>query len=324
MCTAIKYVSDDFFFGRTLDNDCSYGEEIVIMPRRRKIVTEKAGVLPAHYAMIGIATVRSGTPLFYDACNEKGLAVAGLNFVGNAHYNDCVQGKDNVASFELIPWLLGCCSTVAEVKSRLENVNITNSAFAPELPPAQLHWLIADKDAAIVVESEENGFHVYDNEVGVLTNNPPFPSQMFCLNNYMHVSPKPPSNGFSDKLKLDAYSRGMGGIGLPGDVSSQSRFVRAAFTLLNSPTCLTKEDSVSQFFHILGAVDQVRGCCVMDGGEYETTIYTSCCNATRGIYYYTGYNNHRITGVDMHKANLDGTALFRYPMIKTEQIFFQN
>ncbi len=324
MCTALKYVSGDFFFGRTLDNDCSYGEEIVIMPRRRRLVTRNAGTVSAHYAMIGTATVIDGTPLYYDACNEKGLAMAGLNFVGNAYYNECESGKDNVASFELIPWLLGCCATVSEVKRKLELVNITNATFSDSLPNAELHWMIADRDRAIVVESEKDGLHVYDNDIGVLTNNPPFPVQMFCLNNYMCVSPKPPSNGFSDKIKMDIYSRGMGAIGLPGDVSSQSRFVRAAYTALNSPVCSSCEESICQFFHILGSVDQVRGCCVMDSGDYEMTIYTSCCNASKGIYYYTGYNNHRINGVDMNKVNLDGTALFRYPMIKTEQIYMQN
>lgn len=324
MCTAVKYVSDDLYFGRTLDNFCSYGEEIVIMPRRRKLVTRNAGTVSAHYAIIGVATVKDGSPLFYDACNEKGLAMAGLNFVGNACFGEIVCGKDNVATFELIPWILGSCATVEEVKLKLKNINITGIAFSPEMPAAQLHWIIADKDGAIVVECEKDGMHVYDNEIGVLANNPPFPIQKFGLNNYMSVSPKAPCNDFSCKIKLDTYSYGMGGIGLPGDLSSQSRFVRAAFTALNSPKCETCEEGIGQMFHILGSVEQVRGCNIEADGTYEITLYTSCCNASKGIYYYTSYNNRRITGVDMHRANIDGTALFRYSMIGSEQIYMQN
>ena len=113
-------------------------------------------------------------------------------------------------------------------------------------------------------------------------------------------------------------------MGLPGDLSSQSRFVRVAFVKMNSVSGDSEEESVSQFFHILGSVDQQRGCCELEEGKYEITIYTSCCNATKGIYYYTSYDNHQITAVDMHRENLDGEQLVRYPLIKEEQIKLQN
>ena len=157
-----------------------------------------------------------------------------------------------------------------------------------------------------------------------MTNNPTFEQQMFALNNYMHLSPVDPVNHFSDRLPLSVYSRGMGALGLPGDLSSQSRFVRAAFVKMNSLSGDSEEESVSQFFHILGSVDQQRGCCLVGEGKFEITIYTSCCNATKGIYYYTTYENHRITGVDMHREDLEGSGLARYPMIQKQQIAMQN
>ena len=83
-------------------------------------------------------------------------------------------------------------------------------------------------------------------------------------------------------------------------------------------------ESVSQFFQILGSVDQQRGCCERDNWEYEITIYTCCCNASKGIYYYTTYDNHQITAVDMNRENLDSDTLIRYPLIKDEQIKMQN
>lgn len=324
MCTAATYKTKDFYFGRTLDYEFSYVEEVTVTPRNFPFHFRRAEDVSSHYAMIGMACVAEGYPLYYDAVNEKGLCMAGLNFVGNADYKDECEGKDNVAQFEFIPWILSQCASVAEARVLLARVNLIKLLFSDELPVAQLHWIIADKEEAVTVESMKDGLHVHDNPVGVLANNPPFAEQMFALNNYMHLSVKNPENHFSDKLPLHAYSRGMGAIGLPGDLSSQSRFVRAAFVKQNSISEDTEEASVSQFFHILNSVDQQRGCCELDGGKYEITIYTSCCNAQKGIYYYTTYDNHQIAAVDMHKEKLGGSALVRYPLICGEQIHYQN
>ncbi|MDE7224898.1 MAG: choloylglycine hydrolase [Acetatifactor sp.] len=324
MCTAATYQTKDFYFGRNLDYDFSYGEEVVITPRKFPLVFRYQDTMESHYAMIGIAHVAEGYPLYYEAVNEKGLGMAGLNFVGNAVYREEQPGRDNVATFEFIPWILGQCPTVKEARVLLEKINLTGVNFKETLPAAQLHWLIADRSGAVTVEFVEEGIRVYDNPVGVLSNNPTFDRQMFMLNNYMHLSPKTPQNHFSDKLELRSYSRGMGGLGLPGDLSSQSRFVRAAFVKMNSISGDGEAESVSQFFHILNSVDQQRGCCEVEEGKYEVTIYTCCCNADKGIFYYTTYDNHQITAVDMRLENLDTAELIRYPLIQEEQIRVQN
>ena len=324
MCTAATYKTKDFYFGRTLDYDFSYGEKIVIMPCNYRIAFRNMGIMKNHYAMIGTAHVDKDFPLYYDGVNEKGLGMAGLNFVGNAVYQKAVRGKDNIASFEFIPWVLGQCASVKEARILLGRINLTDEAFSGELPPAQLHWQISDRNESITVESVKSGLKIYDNPVGILTNNPTFDEQMFQLNNYMNLSPKSPRNNFSDKLSLSTYSRGMGAMGLPGDLSSQSRFVRAAFVKMNSVSGESETESVSQFFHILGAVDQPKGCCEIEKDKYEVTLYTSCCNADRGIYYYTTYDNHQITAVDMSKENLGSSHLICYPLITGEQIRMQN
>lgn len=324
MCTAATYKTKDFYFGRTLDYEFSYGDEVTITPRKYPFRFLEMGEMKSHFAIIGMACVMEDYPLYYDAVNEKGLGIAGLNFVGNAVYHKREEGKDNIAQFELIPWLLGQCATVQEARKLLDKINITNIPFNEELPLAQLHWILADKEESVVIESIEEGVQVYDNPVGVLTNNPPFPMQMGALRNYMSLTVKPPKNTFAPGLTLEAYSRGMGAIGLPGDLSSQSRFVRVAFTKMNSVSGEGELESVSQFFHILNSVDQQRGCCQLEDGKCEITIYTSCCNADKGIYYYTAYNNHQITGVDMHRENLDGDRLVRYEAIEEEQIRIQN
>ncbi len=324
MCTAATYKTKDFYFGRTLDYEFSYGDEVTVTPRNFCFRFRHMSEVKTHYAMIGMAYVADDYPLYYDAVNEKGLGMAGLNFVGNAKYQDVQAGRENVAQFEFIPWILSQCETVLEARKALEKMNLVGTPYSEKLPCASLHWIIADKDAAIVVECVEDGLHVYDNPVGVLTNNPPFPVQMFMLNNYMHVSPSQPENHFAKELPLAAYSRGMGGLGLPGDLSSASRFAKVAFTKMHAISGESEAESVSQFFHILGSVEQQRGCCEVEPGKYEITIYTSCVNVDKGIYYYTTYENHQIQAVDMHREDLDGSTLHQYPLINEEQIHVVN
>ncbi len=324
MCTAAGYLTHDFYFGRNLDYEHGYGETVAITPRRYGFALRNGEKLQTHYAMIGMALVQDGYPLYYDGVNEKGLCIAGLNFVGNAAYQKPVEGKQNIAQFELIPWLLGTCANLEEARKALETLNLVDTPFMEGMPLAQLHWLIADRGGSLVLEAMADGLHVYENPVGVLTNNPPFPQQLFQLNNYAQLSPKAPQNRFAPGLRLQTYSRGMGGLGLPGDLSSQSRFVRAAFTRMNARSASDESASVSQFFHILASVEQQRGCCEVEDGQYEITLYSSCMNADQGIYYYTTYENSQITGVKLHNENLDGDRVVSYPLVQGQQICWAN
>lgn len=324
MCTAATYRTKDFYFGRTLDYEHDFGEEVTVTPRNFPFLFREMGEMNRHYAIIGMAHVADNYPLYFDAVNEKGLAMAGLNFVGNACYGKAVPGRENVASFELIPWILGQCGSVAQARELLDRIQITDDAFRPDLLPSQLHWIIADRTCAITVEAVKEGLRVYDNPVGVLTNNPTFDQQLFRLRDFLHLSPENPRNSFAPGMDLEPYSRGMGALGLPGDLSSQSRFVRVAFVKMHSKSGALESESVSQFFHILGSVEQQRGCCDVGDGEFEITQYTSCCNADRGIYYYTTYENSQITAVDMNSCQLESEALIRYPLLRGQQIRKQN
>ncbi len=309
MCTAISFVKKNHYFGRNMDYEHSFGEGVVITPQNYKFsFSEDKG-----YAICGGGIIVSDYPLYFDAFNEYGLAVAGLNFPDNAFYNPEKQGMKNVASFEFVPWILRQCRTVKEAKKALCGANITNEHFSTSYPPSPLHWIISDKKQSITAESVKSGFNVYDNPAGVLTNNPTFDIQMFNLNNYMHISKMPAKNRFSSKLRLAPYSRGMGGIGIPGDLSSQSRFVRATFVKLNSVCGDTENEIVSQFFHMLYSVYQQRGCVMLKNGAYEITRYSACCNTDKGIYYYTTYENHSINAVNMNNENISGTKLIFHP-----------
>ena len=278
----------------------------------------------SHYAMIGMAAVVDDYPLCYEATNEKGFSAAGLNFVGNAVYFPPEEGKDNITPFECIPWLLGQCASLSEAREKLKNLNFAKIDFSEKLPLSQLHWLVADKTGSVVVESTENALQVCENPVGVLTNNPPFDMQPFNLNNCRVLSDRTPENHFAPDIALDRYSNGMGGMGLPGDYSSMSRFVRAAFVKMHSLCGEDEQSSVSQFFHILASVAYHRGCVLIHEGQYEITQYSCCCNTDKGLYYYTTYENSRVTCVDMHKTDLDNSTLSRYDLVKDAQFLMQN
>ena len=116
----------------------------------------------------------------------------------------------------------------------------------------------------------------------------------------------------------------MGAMGLPGDLSSQSRFIRTAFTRLNSASGTGVAEGASQLFHILGAAAQQRGCCVLEDGACELTLYTSCCDADTGVYYYTTYDSGHVSAVDMHREELDGAVLISYPLDDVWQVRLQN
>lgn len=320
MCTAISFQTKDHYFGRNLDLEYSYQETVTVTPRNYPFHFRMGRMLKNHYALIGMATVSNGYPLYYEATNEKGLSIAGLNFPGLAVYQPWEDGRLNLAPFELIPWILGQCETVAQAQDILKKINLWNEPFSEEFPLSPLHWLISDNDRSITVEPMEYGLKIYENEVGVLTNNPPFDYHMYHLANYMNLTKHPPENRFSDKLTLKPYSLGLGAMGLPGDPSSSSRFVKAAFTKLNSLCGNAEEESISQFFHILGAAAQQRGLVRVREDKYEFTLYSSCCNTTKGIYYYTTYENSQITAVDMHHCNLDGKELETFPLITSQQI----
>ena len=314
MCTAISYRSDSHYFGRNLDLDYHYKETVTIVPRNFPI----AGA-SSHYAMIGMATVEGNYPLYYDATNEMGLSIAGLNFPGYAHYADAQQGKRNLPSYDVVPAILGSCKSVVDVKDYLRNVVITNEPFSKSYQPTPLHWLVADKHGAIAVEMTSTGLVVHNNPIGVLTNSPPLPYHLENLSNYMCLSHEEPVCRFASNIQLTAFSRGQAAVGLPGDFSSASRFVRAAFVLHNSPSIKGEAKSVSQFFHILSAVEQPDGC-VRVGSGFQKTLYSSCCNTETGVYYYCTYDNRQITGINMHSVDLNGYKLTKFPLITHQQI----
>lgn len=324
MCTAVNYKTQDCYFGRNLDLHYSYEEKITITPRRFPFAFRSLGTVKTHFAIIGMATVMESYPLYYDATNEKGVSMAGLNFPGNAVFPSFAENKDNVSPFEFIPWILSQCGNMEEVRALLEKINLYDEPFSNALPLSPLHYIIAFEEESLVVESVKDGLKIYENPVGVLTNNPEFLYHLYRLTDFMHVTGKVPINLFSETLPLVPYSLGMGSIGLPGDMSSSARFARAAFVKSQHFSPQGEVESVSQFFHILDAVSQPKGCTEVEEGHYEYTIYSSCVNTKKGIYYYKTYDNSGITAVHLFMENLDGDKLVQYALRKECAILHEN
>jgi len=323
MCTALSFKTKDHYFGRNLDLESTFKESVVIAPRAFPFLFRRMPPMRTHCAMIGMASVVDGYPLYYDATNECGLSIAALNFPGNARYLPETKRKQNITPFEFIPWILGQCASVAQVRTLLERMSLIAISFNDSLPLSPLHFIISDCNTSITVEPMEGRLRIHDNPIGVLTNNPPFDYQMTNLTNYMTLTPQPPRNTLFRDIPLEPFSRGMGALGLPGDLSSVSRFVRAAYMKTTSVCSDSEAESVSQFFHLLGSVRHLRGSVLTDG-QYEITQYSSCCNTNKGVYYYTTYENSRITGVDLHAEDLDTQKLICYPLLKQQDILIQN
>ncbi|MBO5196128.1 MAG: choloylglycine hydrolase [Clostridia bacterium] len=314
MCTAITYKTSDHYFGRNLDLERSYFENVVVTPRKFKFDFRNISSFVSHYAMIGMATVQGCYPLYYEATNEKGLSIAALNFPGNADYKPYTEGKENVAPFEFIPYILGRSADISEAREMLYSLNLTDENFSDELPNSPLHWIISDRERSLTVESVAEGLKIYENPIGVLTNNPTFDFHMMNLNNYMSLHEGAAENKLCGEIDFNIYSLGLGALGLPGDFSSASRFIKATFVKMKS-RCEEKErESVGQFFHILDSVAMPKGCVLAASGEYEYTRYSCCCNTDKGIYYYKTYKNNSITSVDMFASDLEGKELYVYEL----------
>ena len=324
MCTCISFKTKDTYFGRNLDLECKFGEKVVITPRNYEFKLRKEKSFKTKYAMIGMATVVDQYPLYAEACNEKGLSIAGLNFPEYAHYKDEEKGKINITPFELTPWILGNFETIEELKEVLNNVNLINISFSEEIQLTPMHFMIADKNNSIVLEQTKEGLKIYDNLVGVLTNSPPFIYHLTNLNNYLNLTPNFAENRFTNKIELDAYGNGMGTLGLPGDTSPSSRFVRVAFNKLNSVCDESEETSISQFFHILDSVSMIRGSTITKNKKYDITNYSCCINIDKGIYYYKTYENNQITAIRMNENNIDSDKLEIYELIENQQIKYMN
>lgn len=322
MCTAFTYQKGSLYFGRNMDIEYAFGEQVVITPRDYPISTKCCGIIPSHYAIIGMANVTDNYPLYAEAANEKGLCMAGLNFPSNAVYHLSSEIKKTaVTPYELILFVLGQCGSLSEAKALLSQIELVAIPFNQALPLAPLHWIVSDSSGSITVESTASGMHIYDNPYGVLTNNPPFPFHVENVRQFLHLSAQYPDNRFSQSLQLTPFGQGVGAIGIPGDFSPASRFIKTLFCKANSMSDDTENSCVAQVFHILDSVAMVRGTVITGEGRPDITTYSCCINASSGTYYYKTYENNQITKIQLTQERMSGKDLIMFPLRTQQQMF---
>ncbi|MDO5715558.1 MAG: choloylglycine hydrolase [Tissierellia bacterium] len=294
MCTCVRVKGKDLLVGRNMDIEYSFGENLVVTPRNYPWQWREEGKNKESFAIMGMATVMDNYPLYAEAVNEKGLVMASLNFPGNAAYHPKRKGKINLTPFELIPYILTKFETVADVMEVIDRFHLVDENFKEEVPLAPLHFILMDEEDCIVLEPEREGLKIYQNPIGVLTNNPPFPQQMINLQNYGNLQVENPSFLFQSDIKSTPYGQGLGGVGLPGDASPMSRFVRSAFYKTRMEALNPKKIKEQEIFHILDSVKMLRGSVKTPEGKWDITTYTVCINATKGIYLFKTYENPQI------------------------------
>lgn len=303
MCTAIKF--NERYFGRTLDFERSFGESLVVTPR------EKMQLLDSHnrYAMMGIGVLQGERPMYFDGVNEWGLAAAALNFPGCAEYRSMTGIGRGIPAGHLISHILGLCRCISEVREMLEKVAISDEP-SDGISPTPLHWILADGRDCIVVESVKEGLRVYDNPIGVLTNSPELSYHLTRLQDFSSLGAKNP--------EPNLYSRGMGAVGLPGDFSSSSRFVRAAF-LKKHTFGEISGSSVSELnraFSLLDALKTPLGAVVTDEGKPHFTLYSAIIDLAEPSYYLTTASCRAIHQARLTDGLCDGRGIQSYPIYK--------
>ncbi|HFF9301776.1 MAG: choloylglycine hydrolase [Clostridium perfringens] len=325
MCTGLALETKDglHLFGRNMDIEYSFNQSIIFIPRNFKCVNKSnKKELTTKYAVLGMGTIFDDYPTFADGMNEKGLGCAGLNFPVYVSYSkEDIEGKTNILVYNFLLWVLANFSSVEEVKEALKNANIVDIPISENIPNTTLHWMISDiTGKSIVVEQTKEKLNVFDNNIGVLTNSPTFDWHVANLNQYVGLRyNQVPEFKLGDQ-SLTALGQGTGLVGLPGDFTPASRFIRVAF--LRDAMIKNDKDSIDliEFFHILNNVAMVRGSTRTVEEKSDLTQYTSCMCLEKGIYYYNTYENNQINAIDMNKENLDGNEIKTYKYNKTLSI----
>lgn len=297
-------------FGRNMDLFYDFGERVIITPRSYPLPYLEDEKKSAHYAMIGMGTLEDGydCPLYADAMNECGLCMAGLDFPGNAVYReDTPQGEVGVAPYELIPLVLGSCRSVDDAVDLAENVMLVDRAVSPRVGTTPLHWMLADVERTVVLEPMAEGLRIYDDPLDVLTNAPPFDFHLQNVKQYAALDSRYKIGG--DEL-FAPFSYGFGALGLPGDASSASRFVRAEFMLRHCGGGCTDEYSrVMQCMDILSSVAMVKGSVLTPDGRADMTVYSACMMPRSGRYYFRLHSDCRLAYAELTRADAEGSEL---------------
>lgn len=308
MCTSFTYQATDGSnaLARTMDFTIPLNPKALMVPRNYSWVARPDQKARAtRYAFTGLGRTDEG-PLLADGVNERGLSCATLYFPGFASYRpDPEEGKTNLAPSEVVFWALAHFGSVQELRSELDDLVIVDipDKFLGTTPP--LHWIVTDKTGeTIVIEPVDGKLAVYDNPLGVMSNSPDFPWHLTNIRNYLGVSPFQLEPITLSGMTFEPFGQGSGTIGLPGDYTPPSRFLRVLFGKEAIARAENEADTVTTTFHLLSSVDipkgNVRGSA---GTDYTQHASVMLCGSS--TYYFKTYDNSQICRIDLLAEDLD-------------------
>ncbi|MFH3479714.1 linear amide C-N hydrolase [Xanthobacter variabilis] len=334
-CTSLILKAKDggVVYGRTMEFSLPLQSQAMVMPRNVALTgtgpTGQAGTglsWTGKYAAVGLNGV--GMKIFVDGMNEKGLAGGLLYLPGLAKFQDVTpaEAKNSIASFEMLTYVLTSFATVAEVKAAMPKIKVSAAPQETFKGPVPVHMTLHDASgASLVVEYVGGELHMYDNPTGVLTNAPGFDWHLANLGQYVNLGAAEPDSMSVGPLTISPPSTGAGLHGLPGDVLSPSRFVRAFFFSRFAPQPATVDEGLTTVRHIMSSFDIAPGSVVtqsdsaagggVSGNELtEWTVYADLKNMR---YTFTTYGNPALQAIDMAKVKLDGKEPRLFPLAAT-------
>jgi choloylglycine hydrolase len=320
-CTGITLTSSDsaFVTARTIEwGESKLNSELVSVGRSAVPNSPTvAHVTTNTYGYVGIAI--ENTDFVVEGLNEKGLSAGLFFFPGYGDYGTAKKGEVVIGDMQLVSWLLGNFSNVAEVKHALQNVRLQSSVKGA----GTVHFRVLDATGAqIVIEAIDGKLTVMDNPVGVLTNSPDFKWQMTNLNNYVNLKTGSATATEWGKVQLKAFGAGAGLMGLPGDITPPSRFVRAALMQNSMPEALTTDETVLYAFKILNAFEIPIGLELPDTKTKTPLLsavqWTSGSDLTNKVFYFRTHDDSQIRRIDLKTIDFKQPVRIHKPLEVTD------
>jgi penicillin V amidase len=295
MCTSFTYSSQDggHFLARTMDFTVNLGAKPVFIPRHYHFDLEfDQNGYETKYSFIGASRFVEKY-ILSDGFNEQGFGIAVLYFDPKAKYSESTEAsKMNFEASELVAWALGNISSVDDFAKKLSSINLVNSQNKFLQINVPLHWIITDKTGkTAVLEITSSGYHLYDNEVGVMTNSPDFNWHLDNLAHYNHLQPTEAKSKTYGKYVAKLDGPGFGAVGLPGDFTSASRFIRATFIKSYMEPAVNITDGIRNISYILNSVNIPKGIKINSNGLSDYTQYTAIMDLTNHKYYFKTYDS---------------------------------
>lgn len=325
MCTSLTYKNSrgDHFLARTMDFDLDFKARIMVMPRNR-VVAGDAGEYTTKYGFVGAGRLL-GHEMYTDGVNECGVGVATLYFPGNVYYyDDTPADKLGLAPQDFVAWALGNAASVDDLAEKVEQIALINQPtdFIGAVPP--LHFIISDTTGkTMLLEPQGGELQLIDDPVGVMTNSPDLAWQLQNLSTYGTLTnqerPLTPLMGHA----LATQGPGTGALGLPGDFTSPSRFVRTTFLKNYAAPTHNVADSLNLLQHILNSVTIPKGVKLKENGQSDYTEYRGYMSLDERAYYMEPYDNlvlQRVALTDDLLAHLDAPR--EYPI--SHQVHIQD